>query len=235
MRIKWFPPSWVQVKAEDKILYVDPAYLRTYFRKYPTKVEFSKWPGTIDGLPEELEKADLILVTHKHKDHCKRVTVDRLRRPDTLVVAPKGCMKELGKEIEVIEAGREITSGPIRVKAVEAYNTKEGSSICKLHKKGSGLGYVIAAEDKTIYHAGDTDFIPEMRELGEIDVALLPIGGIFTMNIREVLEAALAVNPEVVIPMHHLRADPQKFKRELEGRSKIEVVLPAIGQAYRLE
>ncbi|HEX9920770.1 MAG TPA: MBL fold metallo-hydrolase [Candidatus Methylomirabilis sp.] len=233
--IKWFPPSWLQIQAEGKLLYVDPAYLRTYFRKYPTKVEFSKWPGPIDGLPEELEKADLILVTHKHRDHCKRVTVDRLRRPDTLVVGPKGCMKELGQESKALEAGDEIAVGDIEVRAVEAYNTKEGSSICKLHKKGSGLGYVIAAEGQAIYHAGDTDLIPEMRELGEIEVALLPIGGTFTMNLREALEAALTISPEAVIPIHHLRADPQKFKRELEGRSKIEVVLPAIGQAYRLE
>lgn len=234
MWIKWFPPSWLQIKAEDKILYVDPAYLRTYFRKCPTKVEFSRWPGPIDGLPEELEKADLILVTHKHRDHCKRVTMDRLRRPDTLVVAPKGVMKELGQEIKALEAGEEIAVGDIEVRAVEAYNTKEGSSICKLHKKGSGLGYVIAAEGKAIYHAGDTDFIPEMRALGKIEVALLPIGRIFTMNIREALEAALTISPEAVIPIHHLRANPLEFKRELEARSGIKGVPLQMSEAYRV-
>ena len=233
--IRWFPPSWFQIKTQDQILYIDPAYLRTYYRKYPKRIEFSRWPGPIDGLPEDLERADAILVTHKHKDHCKRVTVDRLRRADTLVVAPRGCVKELGEGIRTIEAGEEMAIGNIRIKAVEAYNTKEGSSICRLHKKGSGLGYLITAEGKTLYHAGDTDFIPEMRELGEIEAALLPIGGTFTMNRQEAVEAALTMKPKVIIPMHHLLADPQEFKRELAARSKIQVVPLQIGEVYRLE
>ena len=54
--IKWFPPSWIQIKTEDSIIYIDPAYLRTYFTKHPHKIEFSKWPGPIDGLPEKLEE-----------------------------------------------------------------------------------------------------------------------------------------------------------------------------------
>jgi L-ascorbate metabolism protein UlaG (beta-lactamase superfamily) len=72
--IKWFPPSWIQISAQNKLIYIDPAYLKTYFKNYPKRIEFSSWPEPIDGLPEELEKADLILVTHHHKDHCKRVT-----------------------------------------------------------------------------------------------------------------------------------------------------------------
>lgn len=70
--IKWFPPSWVQIKAGKKIIYIDPAYLRTYFTKHPQKIEFSKWPDPIDGLPEKLVKADMILLTHDHADHCKK-------------------------------------------------------------------------------------------------------------------------------------------------------------------
>ena len=56
--IKWFPPSWVQIKTDAKILYIDPAYMRTYYLKHPQKIEFTKWPDPIDGLPEKLEKAD---------------------------------------------------------------------------------------------------------------------------------------------------------------------------------
>ena len=78
--IKWFPPSWIQISAQNKLIFIDPAYLKTYFKNYPKKIEFSSWPDPIDGLPEALEKADLILVTHHHKDHCKRVTVERLDR-----------------------------------------------------------------------------------------------------------------------------------------------------------
>jgi L-ascorbate metabolism protein UlaG (beta-lactamase superfamily) len=95
--IKWFPPSWFQIKTKDKIIYIDPAWMRTYFTKYPKKIVFSKWPDPIDGLPEkDLEKANVILLTHHHKDHCKSVTVNRLKDADTLVVAPKRCIKELG-------------------------------------------------------------------------------------------------------------------------------------------
>ena len=88
MFIKWFPPSWFQIKTRKKTIYVDPAYLRSYFAHYPKKMEFSKWPDPIDGLPEELDKAEVILLTHHHKDRCKSVTVNGLRHKDTLGVAP---------------------------------------------------------------------------------------------------------------------------------------------------
>ncbi|MGD2184563.1 MAG: MBL fold metallo-hydrolase [Desulfobacterales bacterium] len=76
--IKWFPPSWFQIKSNANIIYIDPAYLRPYFIQHPRKIEFSKWPGSIDGLPENLQKADFILVTHDHQDHAKKVTINRL-------------------------------------------------------------------------------------------------------------------------------------------------------------
>ncbi len=230
--IKWFPPSWFQIKTKDEIIYIDPAYLRTYFKDYPKKIEFSKWPGPIDGLPEELEKADVILLTHHHKDHCKSVTVNRLKDADTLVVAPKRCIKELGKDIKVIEPWEEITFGDIKIKTVEAYNAEQGISSRKIHHKGYGVGYLITIDGKTIYHAGDTDFIPEMRELGKVDVALLPIGGTFTMDIKEAVEAAIAIKPKVVVPMHLFKADPQEFKKKLEAKSNIKVVPLQIGEVY---
>jgi L-ascorbate metabolism protein UlaG (beta-lactamase superfamily) len=236
--IKWFPPSWFQIKTKDKIIYIDPAWLRTHFINYPGKIEFSKWPGPIDGLPEkDLEKGDAILVTHDHGDHCKDVTVDRLKSKDAQVIAPKRCIKKLGKDIRVVEPGEEITLGNIKIKVVDAYNTPQGSSTRKLHKKGNCVGYVITIEGKTIYHAGDTDFIPEMKELGKIDVALLPIGGKFTMDIEEAVNAAKAIKPKIVIPMHlhHLKADPQEFKNKIEPRSDIKVVPLKIGEVYHLK
>ena len=100
--LKWFPPSWIQIKTGNKTIYIDPAYLRTYNKHHPQKIEFSSWPDPIDGLPEALEKADVILFTHHHKDHCTRVTANRLRRTDTLLVGPEHCTKELGKDIKAI-------------------------------------------------------------------------------------------------------------------------------------
>ncbi|PKL47634.1 MAG: hypothetical protein CVV37_08145 [Nitrospira bacterium HGW-Nitrospira-1] len=78
--IKWFPPSWFQITTKGGVVYIDPDYMRTYFMNYPKRIDFTKWPDPIDGLPEELEKGDVILVSHHHKDHCKWVTVNRLKR-----------------------------------------------------------------------------------------------------------------------------------------------------------
>ena len=88
---------------------------------------------------------------------------------------------------------------------------------------------------KTIYHAGDTDFIPEMKELSDVDVALLPIGGTFTMDIQEAVEAAIAIKPKIVIPMHNFKADPKEFKDKVEARSDIKVVPLKIGEVYHLK
>jgi L-ascorbate metabolism protein UlaG (beta-lactamase superfamily) len=235
LSIKWFPPSWVQIKSKNKVIYIDPAYLRTYFAKYPKKIEFSKWPEPIDGLPEGLEKADLILVTHDHKDHAKDVTLNRLRRTDTMVIAPKRCMKQLGKKTRPIELRERIDLGDVRISAVAAYNTEQGRSTRKIHRKGYGVGYVITIEDKTIYHAGDSDFVPEMKELKGVDVALLPIGGTFTMDLEEAVEAAMTINPKVAIPMHRSKADPLQFKDKVEARSAVRVAPLQIGEVYHLE
>nr|CBH37477.1 hypothetical protein BSM_09540 [uncultured archaeon] len=93
----------------------------------------------------------------------------------------------------------------------------------------------MTVEGKTIYHAGDTDYIPEMRELGKVDVALLPIGVTFTTNIQEAVEAAIAIKPRVAIPMHRLKADPEEFKDKVEARSDIKVVSLKIGELYHLK
>jgi len=233
--IKWFPPSWIQINTQKKLIFIDPAYLKTYFKDSPKRIEFSSWPDPIDGLPEELDKADLILVTHHHKDHCKRVTLDRLRRPDTLVIAPKRCAKELGEDIQTIKPTERLSLDNVVIEAVQAYNTEQGSSTRKQHKKGDGVGYLVTVGGQTIYHAGDTDFIPEMRELGQVDVALLPIGGTFTMDIGEAVEAALAIHPRVMIPMHRFEADLQKPAATIERKSDINLILLDIGETYCLE
>nr|QNO54078.1 hypothetical protein GHMFPJCE_00005 [Methanosarcinales archaeon ANME-1 ERB6] len=94
---------------------------------------------------------------------------------------------------------------------------------------------MITLNGKTIYHAGDTDFIPEMKELSDMDVALLPIGGTFTMDIQEAVEAAIAIKPKVVIPMHNFKSDPKEFKDKVEARSDITVVPLKIGEVYHLK
>ena len=116
-----------------------------------------------------------------------------------------------------------------------AYNTHRFRSPGKpWHPRGYGVGYLIKVEGKTIYHAGDTDFVPEMRKLGRIDVALLPTGDKYTMDNVEAAEATVAIDPEFVIPMHRWDTDPQKFKKIVEAKSKVKVVLLKDGEEFKI-
>jgi L-ascorbate metabolism protein UlaG (beta-lactamase superfamily) len=232
--VRWFPPAWFQIKTRNQIIYIDPAYLRTYFTKYPQKIEFSKWPDPIDGLPEKLPPGDLILITHDHKDHCKDVTINRLRGDDTLICGPKRCIKKLGIDLMEVNPGAKLNFEGIKINVVDAYNTKKGSSTRKVHHKGDGVGYLLSIGGKKIYHAGDTDLIAEMKTLMHVDLAMLPIGGTFTMNIHEAVEAAIVIQPKVVIPMHRGKADPLDFKAKLEAQSAVKVANLSIGEIYEL-
>jgi L-ascorbate metabolism protein UlaG (beta-lactamase superfamily) len=238
VNLRLFPPSWVQIVTDGLVIYIDPAYLSTYFARHPGRVEFSKWPDEIDGLPEpELPPADIVLLTHAHKDHCKRVTIDRLCREDTVVVGPRRCAGPVDRPMTVVSPSDEVDVQGVRLRAVAAYNTATGNSTRKAHPPGRGVGYLVAIGSTTIYHAGDTDLIPEMKDLGRVDVALLPIGGTFTMDIHEAVEAALAIKPRVALPMHHLRrANPHEFVARLKKRSgTIKPVAPGIGEFIALE
>jgi L-ascorbate metabolism protein UlaG (beta-lactamase superfamily) len=202
LSIKWLGHASFLIRAEGKIVYIDP-----YEGEYS-------------------EKADLILVTHSHTDHCDASKIKKVRKPDTVIFAPEDCVSKIGGSVKTLRPGEEATFGNIRVRAVEAYNYKRFRSPGNpFHPEGFGVGYVITAEGKTIYHAGDTDFIPEMRQLGHVDVALLPSGGTYTMDNSEAAEAAIAINPKIVMPMHRWDTDPEVFKKKVEANSNIKVVV----------
>jgi L-ascorbate metabolism protein UlaG (beta-lactamase superfamily) len=124
-----------------------------------------------------------------------------------------------------------IKVGDIGVTAVPAYNL--GKPFHARDRKW--VGYMIQADGLRIYHAGDTDFIPEMRNLRNIYLALLPSGGTYTMDNPEAAEAALAIRPEFVIPMHRWKTDPNEFKKDVEAKSKIKVILLKPGEEFKAE
>ena len=191
-----------EIKADGKIIYADP-YQGEYY-----------------------DKADLILVSHSHMDHCDSSKINAVLKDSTLIIAPADCASKIGKSVKSLKPGEKISVGSMTVQAVEAYNYKRFRSPgTPFHPKGLGVGYLLTIGGKTIYHAGDTDFIPEMKNLKNIYLALLPCDGTFTMDGPEIVEAILAINPQYVIPMHSGQSDVEKIKKEVEAKSKIKVVL----------
>jgi len=204
-----------QIKAKGKVIYID-------LKKYGNVIETS-------------EKADLILVTHSHADHCSAEKINKVRTKDTVVVAPEQSASKIGGTVRTLRPGEETTFNDIKVKAVEAYNTKRFKAPGKpWHPKGYGVGYLITVEGKTIYHAGDTDLIPEMKQLGHIDAALLPTGDKYTMDNTEAAEAAKIINPKYAIPMHRWSTDPQQFKEKVEAKSKVKITLLKDGEELNI-
>ena len=210
--IKWLAHSCYKIKAEEKVIYIDMG-------KYG----------------EATEKADLVLITHSHYDHCDPDGIKKVLKEDTVIVAPKECAPKLLERTKTIKPGEEISIGKVRIRAVEAYNYKRFRSPGKpFHPKGFGVGYLITVSGKTIYHAGDTDLIPEMKKLGPVDIAMLPSGGTYTMDNEEAAEAAKLINPKVAIPMHRWETNPEEFKLAVEDNSKIKVEILKEGEEYQI-
>ncbi len=165
-------------------------------------------------VPDDLPKAGMILVTHEHYDHCDPGVIRQLSDGNTKIVAAKGCASKIEGDVAELEAGDSVTLDSISVKAVQAYNIGK-----PYHPKGLGVGYMIKVGDVKIYHAGDTDHIPEMKSLKDenIDIAFLPAGGTYTMDIEDASDAAADIMPKVVVPMHYgvvtgTQADTEKFR-----------------------
>ncbi|MBI3413579.1 MAG: metal-dependent hydrolase [Candidatus Aenigmarchaeota archaeon] len=180
--------------------------------------------------PDDGRKAELILTTHEHFDHCAEENIRDLLENGT-VIAPEGCAKMLdGLDVKTVEAGDEFDIDKIAIKVVPAYNINKFREPGKpFHPKGLGVGYLITVNKLTIYHPGDTDFIPEMKNLGKVDVALLPIGGFYTMDYKEAAMATNAIKPKIVVPMHYdsngkIKADPNEFRKLVDKSIRVEII-----------
>ena len=165
----------------------------------------------------DLEPADVICITHEHHDHCSPEDVARIRREDTVVVAAENCRGMLDGDVRYVKAGDTVTIGELTIEAIPAYNVSK-----KFHpREAGGVGYVLTVDGTTIYHAGDSDPIPEMEGL-EVDIAMLPVSGVYVATADEAVEAANKIRPKLVIPMHYgsivgSRADAERFKELWSG------------------
>jgi L-ascorbate metabolism protein UlaG (beta-lactamase superfamily) len=158
-------------------------------------------------VPEGSPPADLILITHGHYDHFSPQDVERLSTKRTWLVGPAAVAERVSGQVHSIAPGElledELVRG-VHVGAVAAYNTsKRGPDGNVFHPRDAGwVGYEINLWGERLYHSGDTDVIPEMDRLTGVDVALLPVSGIYVMTAQEAAEAARRIQPRVAVPMH---------------------------------
>ncbi|RKY33077.1 MAG: MBL fold metallo-hydrolase [Candidatus Omnitrophota bacterium] len=206
--IHWFGHDSFRIDG-SKVLYFDP------------------WK-----LPQSSPKADIIFISHDHFDHCSKEDLKLISTKDAVIVTDKAAGQQLEsvnfayKEIKVLSPQEVTEIDGIKIKAVASYNTNK-----QFHTKESRkLGFLVTLDGTTIYFAGDTDHIPEMKDY-KCDIALLPVSGIYVMTAEEAAEAALEIKPKVAIPMHYgevagTSLDAEKFKMLLDGKIEVRVLKP---------
>lgn len=177
VEINWLGHASFQIKSKKYTIYIDPYNIR-----------------------EGIDSADFILITHDHYDHCSFVDIEKITTPYTIIIGNHKTLSKLReknkKEVKVgdkVELGEEL-----EIVCVPSYNADKS-----FHQKSDGnIGYIISIDNIRIYHAGDCDFIPEMKNI-HCEYALLPIGGTYTMDVEDAIDAANAIDAKTFIPMHY--------------------------------
>ncbi len=206
--IHWLGQAAVKINAAGKVIYIDP---------YKLKKE---------------DQADIVLITHGHNDHLSLSDIRKIITGESIIVAPVDCHAKLQDldvaEIKTISPGQSLTLDNILVSAVPAYNVIKTN----FHPKGNKwVGYVLTVDGVKIYHAGDTERIPEMKNFS-CDIAMLPLGQTYTMNsVKEAADAAIDVKAKIAIPIHYglyegTDEDAEEFKRLL--KDKVDVIIKPV-------
>lgn len=201
-----FYPSSFQIVSNGHVSYIDPVEV------------------------DPSEKADVIYITHAHPDHYSPSTIAKIVKPETQFICAKGVAKKLlklGYTATTMVPGDTMEQDGVTIEAVRAYNTKTVFLWIKAHPKSKqNVGFILNLGDGIrLYHAGDTDDIPEMDNIKDITIAMVPIGGDnLTMNLEEAAKIVNRIRPEQVIPMHYElinKADLTKFKALVDDGIKV--------------
>ncbi|HIJ90278.1 MAG: MBL fold metallo-hydrolase [Desulfobulbaceae bacterium] len=199
--LQWLGHDAFLLRAGGKIIYFDPFQLGA-------------------GLPP----ADIICITHAHYDHCSPADVLKIQQPSTYIVTETQAAAKLKGKIMILAPGERREVEGVMIEAVPAYNLDK-----EFHPQGnSWLGFILTVEGVRLYHAGDTDYIPEMKNI-RADIALLPVSGTYVMTSEEAARAAIVIGPKIAVPMHYganvgTGDDAHRFAAALAGQVRVELL-----------
>jgi L-ascorbate metabolism protein UlaG (beta-lactamase superfamily) len=206
-RFTWYQQSAYLWRGDGKQVYIDP------------------W-----GLTGDLPDADVIFITHAHEDHFSKEDIEKIRGDATQIVAPRDVASELSGNLTPVAPDDSGEAGGIKYQAVPAYSVVEER--LETHPKANNwVGYILTLGDSSYYHAGDTDHVPELDDV-RADVAFLPVGGTYTMDVPEAAGLAKTISPQLAVPMHYgffegagTKTDGDAFRSAAEP-VKVEVLSP---------
>ena len=199
--LRWLGHDAFLLRGGGKVIYFDP---------------FKLGPG--------LPPADIICISHEHYDHCSPADVLMVQQPSTLIVSEAKAAAKLTGKILTLAPGEHREVEGITIEAVAAYNTNK-----LFHPQANRwLGFIITVDGVRVYHAGDTDYIPEMQNI-RADIILLPVSGTYVMTAEEAAQAALAIGPKIAVPMHYgdvvgTSDDAVRFAAALAGKVRVEIL-----------
>lgn len=201
--ITWLGHDSIKIEGDNKVIYIDP------------------WKLT-DAGPAD---ADIVLVTHEHYDHCSPSDVAKVSKKGTRIVTTADTARKLKGDVMVVKSGDTVEIDGVTVEAVPAYNTNKS-----FHPKNSNwIGFIVTVGgNKRIYHAGDTDRIPEMDDF-KVDVALVPVSGTYVMTAEEAADAVNRMKPKIAVPMHYgaivgTEADAERFKTLVSDDIEVRIL-----------
>jgi len=199
LKITFVGHGTLMFEFAGKIIHVDPVGREADYTKMP--------------------KADLILITHEHGDHLDPKAIETIKKEETQMILTQACSQKVSGG-QVIKNGDTKTVMGLKIEAVPAYNPDKN-----FHPKGKGNGYVITFGDKKVYVAGDTENIPEMKNLKNIDIAFLPMNLPYTMSPEMAADAAKSFKPKILFPYHYGQTDTNQLVELLKDSKDIKVLI----------